>query len=117
MVDETNNWRNHDSERSCTKDLIEEEEEDASRRSVYQVFCKFTCVCTCIRISKNSGPLGVLNFIEIHSKIYKKLSLSRNLNPYLVIPKYCKFVHLKMPSVIQENWREEDCLNQRYTLV
>ena len=66
---------------------------------------------------KNPRPLGVLNFIEIHSKIYKKLSLSRNLNPYLVIPKYCKFVHLKMPSVIQENWREEDCLNQRYTLV
>ena len=46
----------------------------------------------------------LLNFIEIHSKIYKKLSLSRNLNLYLVIPKYCKFVHLKMPSVIQENF-------------
>ena len=91
--------------------------ENAGWRSVYQVFCKFTCVWTCIRISKNPRPLGVLNFIEIHSKIYKKLSLSRNLNPCLVIPKYCKFVHLKMPSVIQENWREEDCLNQRYTLV
>ena len=91
--------------------------ENAGWRSVYQVFCKFTCMCTCIRISKNPGPLGVLNFNEIHSKIYKKLSLSRNPNPYLVIPKYCKFVHLKISSVIQENWREEHCLNQRYTLV
>ena len=36
---------------------------------------------------KNPRPLGVLNFIEIHCKIYKKLSLSRNPNPYLVIPK------------------------------
>ena len=66
-------------------------------------FCKFTCMCTCIRISKNPGPLGVLNFIEIHCKMYKKLSLSCNPNPYLVIPKYCKFVHLKSSSVIQEN--------------
>ena len=54
--------------------------ENAGWRSVYQVFCKFTCMCTCIRISKNPGPLGVLNFIEIHCKIYKKLSLSRNPN-------------------------------------
>ena len=118
--------------RSCTKDLFNRRTkmpedvkkdavytavENAGRRSVYQVFCKFICVWTCIRISKKQGPLGVLNFIEIHSKIYKKLSLSRNHNPYLVIPKYCKFVHLKNSSVIQENWREEDCLNQRYTLV
>ena len=126
------NLERHEIKRSCTKDLFSRQtklSEDASNavytgdrkcrlaQCITSFFCKFTCMCTCIRISKNPGPLGVLNFIEIHSKIYKKLSLSRNPNPYLVIPKYCKFVHLKISSVIQENWREEHCLNQRYTLV
>ena len=91
--------------------------ENAGRRSVYEVFCKFTCICTCIRNSKDPGPLGVLNFIEIHCKIYKKLSLSRNPNPYLVIPKYCKIRHLNFSPVNEENWRKEHCLNQRYILV
>ena len=91
--------------------------ENAGWRSVYQVFCKFTCVCTCIRISKNPGPREVLNFIKIHCKIYKKLSLSRNPNPYLVIPKYCKIRHLNFSPVNEENWRKEHCLNQRYILV
>ena len=58
------------------------------------------------------GWVGVLNFIEIHCKIYKKLSLSRNPNPYLVIPKYCKIRHLNFSPVNEENWRKEHCLNQ-----
>ena len=74
-------------------------------------------MCTCIRVSKNPRPLGVLNFIEIHSKNLQKTFAFRNLNPYLIFPKHCNFVHLKTSSVIQENWREEDCLNQRYTLI
>ena len=62
-------------------------------------------------------PTILLNFIEIHSKNLQKTFAFGNLNPYLVFPKHCNFVHLKNSSVIQENWREEDCLNQRYTLI
>ena len=59
--------------------------ENAGRRSVYQVFCKFTYVWTCIRISENPRPLGVLNLIEFTLKSTKNFRF-RNLNPYLVIP-------------------------------
>ena len=86
--------------------------------AVYIKFFVNLLACALVyAVPKNPGPLGVLNFIEIHCKIYKKLSLSRNPNPYLVIPKYCKFVHLKFSSVNEENWRKEHCLNQRYILV
>ena len=87
-------------------------------RSVYTKFFVILLECALVyAFPKNPRPLGVLNFIEIHSKNLQKTFAFRNLNPYLVFPKHCNFVHLKNSSVIQENWREEDCLNQRYTLV
>ena len=54
-----------------------------------KVFCKFTCVCVLVyEVPKSSYPGIVLNFIEIHYQLYKKISLSisHNLLPGKVKP-------------------------------
>ena len=63
--------------------IIKASKREVQAGAVYiEVFCIFTCVCVLVYVvPKSSQPGGVLNFIEIHYQIYKKLSLSINLNP------------------------------------
>ena len=84
--------------------------------SIVEFHLKFTYTKNLNIITHNLLPGNSSLTFTFKSK-KKTFPFVRNLNPYLVIPKYCKFVHLKISSVIQENWREEHCLNQRYTLV
>ena len=63
--------------------IIKTDEREVQAGAVYiEVFCIFTCVCVLVYVvPKSSQPGRMLNFIEIHYQIYKKLSLSFNLNP------------------------------------
>ena len=69
---------------------------------VVEFHLKFTDTKNLIFITHNLLPGNSSLTFTFKSK-KKTFPFVRNLNPYLVIPKYCKFVHLKVSSVIQEN--------------